>query len=94
MLWAEVGRGMPFPLPSEIPRAVVALEAQSEHHRTQEQPRIGRSMRSVAGLAPVHTNSEMFENEGSAFVGMAFKTRLLVRHSLVYVARARGHSPR
>ena len=70
-------------LPSEIPRAVVTLQAQSKYHRAPQQTRICRAVRSVARLASVHANPEMFEDEGPALIGMAIKTRLFVRPRLL-----------
>jgi hypothetical protein len=47
----------------------------------------------MAGLASIHTNAEMLEDEGPSLIGVAVETRLLIRQALVDVARARGHSP-
>ena len=78
-------------LASEVPRAVVTFQAQSKHNWAQQQARVGRSVRSVAGFASVDTNAEVLEYEGAALIGMAVETRLLVRRGLVYLMRARGH---
>ena len=77
----------------EVSRSVVTLQAQREHYRPQQQPRICRPVRSVAGFAPIHPSAEMLEYEGTSLIGVAVETGLLIRHGLVHVAGARGHSP-
>jgi hypothetical protein len=50
-------------------------------------------MRSVAGLASIHPNAEMLEDEGASLIGVAVETGLLVGHCLINLMRARPHSP-
>lgn len=78
---------------AEVPAPVVAFQAQSKHHRAPQQSRIGRPVRSVAGLASVDANAEMLEYKRPPFIGVAFQTGLFVRHGLVYLTRPRGHFP-
>ena len=82
-----------FSLRAEVPPAVVTFQAQGKHDRAQEQSRISRPMRSVAGLAAIDADAKMFEDEGPALIGMAIKARLFVWPRLLYVSRARGHPP-
>lgn len=79
--------------PPEVSCAVVALQAQREHYRSPQQPRIGRAVRGVAGLTAIDANTEMLEDEGAALIGVAVETGLLVRHGLIDLVRARSHSP-
>ena len=91
-----VGRSLSWDavsLASEVPPAVVTLQTQRKHNWAQQQARIGGAVRSMAGLATIHTNAEMLEYKGPALIGMALETRLLVSHGLLDMAWTRSHSP-
>jgi hypothetical protein len=72
---------------------VVTLEAQGENDRAAQQARIHRAMRIMAGLAAVHADRFMLEDERTAFFGVALEARFFVGQSLVDHARARSEPP-
>lgn len=81
-------------LPPEISRAIVALQTNRENHGAPEQTSIGGTMREMAGLAAIHPDRGMLENERASLVGMTFQAGLFVPERLVHHAWARRHAPR
>lgn len=69
-------RGNTVALSSEIPLAVVAFQAESEHRRPSQQGGVHRSMWCMADLAAVDTDRSMLKGERPPFVGMAFHAGL------------------
>ena len=70
-----VGRGKLHPhavgLAAHVARAVVALQANREHHRPRQHPRVGGAVRDMAGHAAVHAKRRMLEHERAALVRVA-----------------------
>src|SRR5579884_68750 len=74
-------------------RAVVALKAKREHHRTLHHARVRGAVWEVACLAAVDTNGGVLEDEGAALLHMASQASLFVEQALGDHGRAIGHAP-
>ena len=79
---------------AEIPGPIVTFQAQGEHHRTPQQPRVRGAMRYMTGLASLHADRWVFEHKRSAFLRVAFLAGLFIRQPLFHHARTGSHSPR
>lgn len=75
-------------------RSVVAFQAHGEYDGPPKQPRIGRAVRRVTGLAAFHAHGRMLEREWSAFIGMALQTSLFIHQLLTDHRGPRRHAPR
>ena len=65
----------------ESPCAVVAFEAEGEDDRPAQKLSVGGPVRHVATFAAFHAHAGMFEDEGSAFIDMAFEAGFFVIES-------------
>lgn len=65
-------------LAAESARAVVAFQTHRENNRALEEPRIRRPVRRVAGLAAVHAQRRMFEDERPTFFAVALQAGFFV----------------
>src|ERR1039457_674253 len=73
--------------------AVVALQAESEDHRTAKQAAVCRSVRVMASLATLHDGGGVLIDERSAPVAVAFQAGLIVEGGLFHHGRPRRHPP-
>lgn len=81
-------------LAAERARAIVALEAQREHHRPLQQPGVHGPVRVMAALATVYANRRVLKKERTALVCVALQARLFVSLCLLHHSRAQSGAPR
>jgi len=77
----------------KLASSVVTLQAHREGYRSLQKPRVCRTVRNVAGLAPFYTDCRMLVEKWSALIDVALKARFLVADGLIHHARPSGHVP-
>ncbi len=73
--------------------AVVALEADGESRRGFEEAGVRRAVGLMAAFATIDADGGVFEDEGAAFVDVAFEAGLFVAECLLHHVRAGGGAP-
>lgn len=77
----------------KISSAVVAFQANREHHGPSQQTRVCRAMGVVTHFASFHSHGRMLKRKGSALIGVALETSFLIPKCLRYKRRPCCHSP-
>ena len=69
----------------------MTLKAEGENDGPGQQFRVRRTVRNMTAFATFHAHGGVFEDEGSAFIHVAFQARLFIIESRLQGRRTSAH---